>query len=312
MQFNALVSALRAAAEPTRLRLLRLCAEGELSVGELTQILGQSQPRVSRHLKLMVDAGLLKRFREGVQVFYRVESLPIVTIVLGELSPDDRVLEHDFAQLEGIRRQRAQRAQRYFDEHAAQWDALHGLDVPAEQLRRALLDALNERTASQDPPRLLDLGTGTGQVLDWLAEHIASGVGVDLNTSMLALARARLTGHPHLSVRAADLFQLPFDDASYDLAVMHMVLHFIDQPARALREARRVLAPGGRLLIVDFAPHSMESLREEHEHRWLGFADEPIGHYAAQAGLRLVSAKRLVEAPLAVTLWRCDVVNVGE
>ena len=317
MQFDALVAALRAVAEPTRLRLLRLCAQGELSVNELTQIMGQSQPRVSRHLKLMVEAEILVRFREGAQVFYRSAGSPLVRSVLDHLAAlgnsDDLVLGRDLEQLQSIRHQRLRKAQHYFDEHAAQWDALAGLEVPAEAMQQFLQQALRraaERQAIDNTrsQRLLDLGTGTGQVLEWLADGVAEGVGVDINTNMLGIARSRISAldATHLSVRSGDVCRLPFDDASFDVAVMHMVLHYIEEPVQVLSEARRVLPMNGVLLVVDFAPHAMESLRQDHQHRWLGFSDQQLQRFCQHSGLRILHSDVLAGSVLTVKLWMCS------
>lgn len=302
---DAILAALRAAAEPTRLRLLVLCAHSELTVSELTQILGQSQPRVSRHLKLLCEAGLLDRFREGTHAFFRLrhegELGRFAQMLIDSLPEADRTLALDFERLEAIKRDRAITAAEYFRKNAEQWDKIRSLYVDELEVERALLDLLPAR-GIQD---LLDLGTGTGRILELVADRVERAVGVDLSREMLAIARANLERAPrrNLQVRQGDMYQLPWPAASFDAVTVHQVLHFADDPADALAEAARVLRPGGRLVIIDFAPHDLERLRLEHAHRWLGFDDTQIDAWCRAAGLLPEPAVRLPGKPLTVCLW---------
>lgn len=302
---DEVLAGLRAAAEPTRLRLLLLCAQGELTVGELTGLLGQSQPRVSRHLKLLCDAGLLDRFRDGAYVFYRLAqhgaSAELARALLALVPGVDPVADLDRERLEALKRERAEAANAYFRANAAEWDKIRSLYVDEREVEAALLALL--------PPDgiidFLDVGTGTGRMLELFGPRVARAVGVDLSREMLAVARVNLerAGLRNCSLRRGDMYQLPLPGESADAAVFHQVLHYAEDPARALREAGRVLKPGARLVIVDFAPHEVESLRAEHAHRRLGFADDEIAQWCAEAGFDPGAIAHLPGKPLTVTLW---------
>lgn len=303
------LNGLRATAEPTRLRLLALCAEGELTVSELTQILGQSQPRISRHLKLLSEAGLLERFREGSWTFYRLASegagAELAARVLA-LLPSDLELRRDRERFADIKRARAHVAADYFRRNAAEWKTLRALHVPEDRVEQAMQELALKGLPKSRRRSLLDIGTGTGRVLEVFAPHVERALGVDLSHEMLAIARANLekAGLGHCQVRQADMYQLPLADGAYDLVTIHQVLHYADRPADAIREAARVLKPEGRLLIVDFAPHDLEALRHEHAHRRLGFRDDEMQDWLAAAGLKGALRKTLPGKPLTVVLWR--------
>lgn len=299
---------LRAAGEPTRLRLLALIAEGELTVSDLTQILGQSQPRISRHLKLLVEAGLVGRRREGAWAFFGLAeaSAGALKLALGALDPADRELARDRVRLADVRAAHQEQAAAYFSANAGVWDGLRGLHVAEDAVERAILDAIG-------PGRIeaaLDLGTGTGRMLELLSPHVGRAVGVDSNRDMLSLARANLAraAVTNAQVRHGDIFALPAPGGSFDLVLLHQVVHFLDDGARAVREAARALRPGGRLIVVDFAPHALEELRETHAHRRLGFSSETMAGWLAAAGLDLVSHRDLPPPggdpdKLTVSLW---------
>ncbi|RMF15879.1 MAG: methyltransferase domain-containing protein, partial [Alphaproteobacteria bacterium] len=300
-----LLAALRAAGEPTRLRILGLLGHGELTVTELTRILRQSQPRVSRHLRLLSEAGLLDRFREGAWVFYRLqEDGPAAHLArtIVDLLPEDD-LEHgrDLERLADIRAQRAAEAAEYFRRHAPHWDRIRSLYVPEEQVERVLLGLLEEAPVDD----LLDIGTGTGRILEIFAPHIRRGLGIDLSQEMLTVARSTLgTGdHAHCQVRLGDMYDVPVANDSFDLVVFHQVLHFADDPPLAMREAARVTRPGGRIAIVDFAPHDKEFLRDEHQHRRLGFADREIAGWGEACGLDCRRIEHLAGGEITVTMW---------
>lgn len=303
---DTLLVGLRAAGEHTRLRLLALCARGELSVSELVQILGQSQPRVSRHLKLLVEAGLLERLPEGAQVFFRLSdhaAAPALAQSLLNLMPQqDATLIRDFSRLQQVRDARAQKAQDYFATVAHSWDSIRSLYVPQQQVEAKLLELIGDEPVLD----LLDIGTGTGRILELLAGKVQRGIGIDLNNDMLALARSNVEGSDlaHIHVRKGDMYRLPLEDASVDLVVVHMVLHYSDNPCEVVREAGRVLRPDGRLIVIDFAVHSEEKLRSEFNHHRLGFADTEmrqcfkLGGYASD-----ISCEQLVGKPLTVKFW---------
>lgn len=300
-----LVVALRAAAEATRFRVLALLAHGELTVSELTQILGQSQPRVSHHLKQLVDGGLLERCREGSWVFYRLSDegggAQLAQRILELLPPDDSILGRDRENLEAVRRNRAEVAAEYFRENAAVWHRLRALHVDEAVVEAEILRLIGPGEVGD----LLDLGTGTGRILEMLGDRARRAVGVDLSREMLAIARTNLdrADRRNVQVRQGDMYRLELDDESFDLVVLHQVLHFAQNPAAALREATRVLRPGGRLLVVDFAPHDVESLRTEHHHRRLGFAADEVVAWCASLGLSTEAVRRLPGTPLTVNLW---------
>jgi ubiquinone/menaquinone biosynthesis C-methylase UbiE len=307
LAFAALTATLKAAGEATRLRLLVLIAEAELTVSDLTAILRQSQPRLSRHLRLLAEAGLVQRHREGSWAFFRLGecgAADIARAVIARLDPDDPIIARDRERLAAVRAARAAAAQNYFRRHAAEWDRIRKLHIADAAVEAAIRAALGDQPVRS----LLDLGTGTGRMLELFAKDIESGLGLDLSLDMLALARARLdrAGLKHCSVRHGDIYDLALPRDSFDVVIVHQVLHFLDDSARALREAARVLRPGGRLLVVDFAPHDLEFLRVEHAHRRLGFAAETVRQWLEAAGLDLVRQQTLPPGPegkIAVSLW---------
>lgn len=302
---DSVLAGLRAVAEPTRLRLVLLCAEAELTVSDIVGILGQSQPRVSRHLKLLCDAGVLDRFREGAFAFYRLArrgaGADLGRALLRLLSKDDPVAELDHQRLEALKRERAAAAAAFFRANAPQWDKIRSLYVGDREVEAALVALL----PTEGIDDLLDVGTGTGRMLELFGPRVEHAVGVDLSREMLAVARVNLerAGLRNCSLRQGDMYQLPLAGESFEAAVFHQVLHYAEDPRRALREAARVLKPGARLVIVDFAPHEVEALRTEQAHRRLGFSDEEMLQWCEEAGFDPGPIAHLPGEPLTVTLW---------
>jgi ArsR family transcriptional regulator len=303
---EALLVALRAAAEPTRLRLLAACASGEMTVGELTEVLGQSQPRVSRHLKLLCEAGLLDRFKEGTWVFYRMadERRSPVRDIVAMIPRNDPIITRDGERIEAIKLSRYERAAMYFRTNAQAWDRIRSLHVDEREVERALMGVWPENKVRD----LLDIGTGTGRLLQLFGPMIERGVGIDLSHDMLAYARANLDDGNLLNcqVRHGDMYRLQLDGESFDAVTVHQVLHYADEPARVIFEATRVLRPRGRLVIVDFAPHRLEQLRADHAHRRLGFADDEVTSWCREAGLETAAVQTLEGNPLTVKIWVAD------
>ncbi|MCA0423919.1 MAG: metalloregulator ArsR/SmtB family transcription factor [Proteobacteria bacterium] len=310
LSFPDAIAALEAVGEPTRLRLIALLSEAELTVTELTAILGQSQPRVSRHLKLLVDAGLVDRHREGAWAFFRRSERGaygrLAQDILETIDLSGAELAADRRRLGEVRAERAQAAEQYFARHAAEWDRIRTLHVPDSRVEAAMLAMVGERRIEA----LLDIGTGTGRMLELLAPKAARATGIDASPAMLAVARANLerAGLRNVQLRQGDVYALNPGETGFSLIIIHQVLHFLDDPARAVREAARLLAPGGRLLIVDLAPHAVERLRSEFAHRRLGFSREEIAGFLDDAGLDPVASEAL--SPLAgegdvltVALW---------
>ncbi len=302
---ESLLSALRAASEPTRMRILALLADGELTVSELVTILGQSQPRVSRHLRLLVEAGLLEKAREGSWMFHRLNSKgaggETARRLLALLPADDETIALDRARLAWVKGAREKAAAEYFSRNAPAWSKLRSLHIDEREVEKALSEMLP--AAAGDC--LLDLGTGTGRLLELFGPKVRSGRGIDLSREMLAIARTALNqaGLANCAVRQADLYRVPFDDRSFSLVTIHQVLHYLDRPERAISEAARVLRPGGKILVVDFAPHDLDELRVEHKHRRLGFSDGEVTGWLEEFGLELLEIRHLPGNPLTVTLW---------
>jgi len=311
VSFQTLVAALEAAGEPTRLRMLALLAEAELTVSELVAILGQSQPRVSRHLKLLVEAGLATRSREGAWAFFRLaeDGGALARDIVARLDLGDAVLAADRQRLEMAREARRKQAEAYFAEQAGDWDQIRKLHVSEARVEAAILAVLGDRPFYN----LLDLGTGTGRMLELLAPRAGRAVGVDQSAAMLALARSRVdeAGLRNVALRQGDIYAPPVERNGYDLVVIHQVLHFLDDPARALKQATLALSPGGRIVVVDFDAHAQDFLRTDFAHRRLGFAPGEIEGYLAEAGLVRARAERVVPASgeagkLTVMVWQAD------
>jgi ArsR family transcriptional regulator len=307
---DTLVDTLKAAAESSRLRILALLSRGDLTVSDLTEILGQSQPRVSRHLKLLLEASLIGRYQEGSWAFFRLSDADaahdFVLRLVSNIDAGDTQIERDLERLGAVKRRRQDRAAEYFSRNAASWDQIRSLHVPDKAVEAALLKLVGKRSFQS----MLDLGTGTGRLLEIFAPLYRRGIGIDMSREMLAVARANLdkSGVSHAQVRQGDIFAPPVERDAFDLVTIHQVLHYLDDPGRAVREAARLLRPAGRLVIVDFAPHALEFLRDAHAHQRLGFGDRQITEWLGEAGLDLEETQDFApnggsEAGLTVKLW---------
>ncbi|MGN6144535.1 MAG: ArsR/SmtB family transcription factor [Mesorhizobium sp.] len=307
---DTMVDILKAAAESSRLRILVLLSRGDLTVSDLTEILGQSQPRVSRHLKLLLEAELIGRYQEGSWAFFRLSDADwareFVLSLVADIRASDPQVERNFERLAAVKRRRQERAAEYFSDNAASWDELRSLHAPDKAVEAALLKLVGKRPFQS----MLDLGTGTGRILEIFSPLYRRGIGIDMSREMLSVARANLdkAGVANAQVRQGDIFSPPVERDAFDLVTIHQVLHYLDDPGRAIAEASRLLRPSGRLVIVDFAPHALEFLRNDHAHQRLGFSDRQIADWFAEAGLELEESQDFepragTGAKLTVKLW---------
>ncbi|HZG46136.1 MAG TPA: metalloregulator ArsR/SmtB family transcription factor [Allosphingosinicella sp.] len=299
-----------ALADPTRLRVLALLRAMELSVGEIAQVLGQSQPRVSRHVKILAEAGLIDRRKEGSWVFLGLGEGELVEPVFGLIDRwkqrgGAEVWGADIERLQAVRAERAAAAQSYFAAHAGDWDRLRSLHVAEAEVESAIARAV--AGSGRSVGRMVDIGTGTGRMIELFGRGAERAYGIDRSPEMLRLARVKLAeAGLNADLRQGDMYALPLPSGSADTVILHQVLHYAQNPAAAVAEAGRLLAPGGRLLIADFAPHGREELRTRDAHARLGFADELVLRYLEQAGLESRVVERLEGGELTVTIWAGD------
>jgi ubiquinone/menaquinone biosynthesis C-methylase UbiE len=282
--FDVSLAALRAIAEPTRLRIVALLQHGECSVTDLCEILGQSQPRISRHLRLLHEAGVITRHREGTWAFHRLANTPALSPLIAAAIPDreDHTLRIDLERLGEVRVRRAAAADDHFAAVAPLWDTERSLLVGDDIIEARLLNTVGEGPFDT----VVDVGTGTGRMLELLAQRARRLIGLDANHTMLSVARANLerAGIHHAELHHGDLHNPPVGVDGGDLVIVHQVLHHLDDPDRSLTHIARLVRPGGRLVIVDLAPHSDEKMRTHHAHRRLGFSTEQIDGWLAEAG----------------------------
>ena len=259
----------------------------------------------------MWEAGLLNRIQEGSWVFFRMsetgQGATVARAIKDMIPVGDAQIQRDLERLDDIKRRRAESADDYFSQIASSWDAIRSLYVPEVEIEDALIEAVGARQLET----LVDLGTGTGRILQLFGDRIQRGIGIDSNQEMLTIARSGLEQRQlsHCQARKEDLYQLSMADQVADVVTIHHVLHFLDDPKTALSEAARILRPGGQALIVDFAPHDLEFLREGSNHRRLGFSDKLITAWGRAAGMekddfRSFSLDRQNEGNrLTVNLW---------
>ncbi len=296
----------QALADPSRLRIVALLRSMELSVGEMAQLLGQSQPRVSRHVRILADCGLVARRKEGSWVFLMLTDVARCQPLFEAVDRWGGAEAHaqfaaDVARLEAVRADRAEAAARYFAVHAATWDSIRSLHVAENEVEHAIASTLGEGPIG----RLVDIGTGTGRMIELFGPRADSAIGIDRSSEMLRLARVKLEAAGITSsLRQGDMYALPLGDGSADSIIIHQVLHYAHSPAAAIAEAARVLTPGGTLLIVDFAAHEREELRLSDAHIRLGFDDALMETWFAAAGIAVDHVEHLEGGELTVTLWR--------
>ncbi|MGL1919448.1 MAG: metalloregulator ArsR/SmtB family transcription factor [Hyphomicrobiales bacterium] len=287
-----ILAELRAIAEETRLRIVLLLARGELNVKDLTNILGQSQPRVSRHLKLLLDSSLINRHREGSWVYFRLSEKArnhsFVASVINTVGEEDKLFKRDLSRLNAVKLARSEEAAKYFASIAENWDSLRKLQIPEHKVEAAIGDMLGDKLGN-----LLDLGTGTGRMLELFSDRADLSIGVDLSHEMLSYARAKLekAGLTNSQVRQGDIFNLPMESGHFNTVIIHQVLHYLDESLSVLKEAARVMAPHAKLLIIDFASHDNEELRNSHSHRRLGFSTAQVSEWAEIAGMKLLDTQ---------------------
>lgn len=308
IKVGEIVEFLKATAEPTRLHLLALCRRCDLAVSELTWILGQSQPQISRHLKQMCEAGVVERYTEGNWVIYR-HAMGGGIGQFGELidsliDPEAEPTAGYLARLEDVRQKRRDKVQAFFSQNAERWSELSRLQVSERDVETALHAILGTEPLGD----VLDLGTGTGRMLAVLAGRCDSAIGIDANPDMLAIARQTLDrpDYRHIQARQADIRALPFAANAFDLITAHQVLHYLDDPDRVVREAARVLRPGGRIVIADLLPHDVQDLKTEQAHRRLGFDKSEVENWFASAGLVAGQSVSLTGRPLPVGVWSAE------
>jgi len=303
----------RALADPTRLRIMRLLGSMELAVGEVAQVLGQSQPRVSRHIGILCDAGLAERRREGSWVFLRAcantNDAPPLSTAIADLLVKAEASDSQFAEeceldrrrLAEIREHRENEAQAYFSDHAHDWDELRRMHSSDEAVEKALTLALGDMPMG----RLLDIGTGTGRMAELFAERAERIVALDKSLAMLRVARAKPHHFPteRVELVQGDFGSLPFPAASFDTVLFHQVLHFAQAPGAVLMEAARVTRPEGRIAIVDFAAHQREELRDRHAHARLGFEDGQMRTLLHEADFEPADPIALEDGELVVKIW---------
>ena len=300
-----LLQGLRAAAEPTRLRIIALCGHAELSVTELVMILGQTQPRVSRHLKLLVEGGLLQRNKEGNRAYYRLSTEAEgadLARMLNDLMPgEDEVHALDLSRLSSVKADRVRYAESFLDPYSQEIIELRGMWPPDEVIDKCILALLKDRSIQN----LLDLGTGAGRILRTIAPFVVKGTGIDNSLEMLSIARARLDqdGIKNCQVRVGDMYRLPFKKNSFDLITINSLLRYADEPKKVIAEAARVLEKKGALLIVDLAAHDLSALRDDYGHSWLGFSEAEMVEMLSEENLTADRVKHIDGQKLNVCIW---------
>jgi ubiquinone/menaquinone biosynthesis C-methylase UbiE len=290
----AILDHLSALADTTRSRLLLLLDRHELTVSELCGVMQLPQSTISRHLKALSDSGWIAVRAEGTSNLYMMvpheldpSARRLWALVREQVGPTPAAVQ-DQRRVQAVLAARRLKSQEFFSSSAGQWDRLRE-EMFGDRFYLAALAAF------ADPEWVVgDLGCGTGQLTEAVAPFVGHVIAVDASGPMLQAARRRLSGLENVELRRGDLESLPIDDGKLDAAMMMLVLHHVAEPARALADVRRVLKPGGRLLIVDMQPHDRENYRQQMGHAWLGFSDEFLRRILHEAGFE---AERVVPLP---------------
>lgn len=299
-----LVQYSKALADETRVRLLHILHHFELNVGEIVSVMEMGQSRISRHLKILADSGLLEFRRDGLWVFYRSCTRTGVREYLqclARLMAAEDELQHDLVRARGVVQERISSTRQFFDSIAQEWaelskDVLGELDVVAEITSRI-----------PEVGVAVDLGCGPGILLEALKKKAAVVIGVDSSSKMLEVAEKRFRDDDAVSLRIGDLEHLPLKDREADAAVMSMVLHHLAHPRDVWGEVARILRPGGQVLLVDFCRHRNETMRSTYGDRWLGFDPEELGDWFIRAGLEVVETRIFpVNKGLSVVLMKAE------
>lgn len=275
---------LSALADSTRSRLLLVLDRHELTVSELCRVLQLPQSTVSRHLKILSDDAWVVARADGTSRRYTAAptldpgAKRLWQLVRGQVSAD-LTAEQDAERLRSVLAERRTRSEEFFSTSAGQWDSLR-TELFGQRAELSALPGLFDSDWVMG-----DLGCGTGQLAATLAPWVGRVIAVDQSRAMLAAARARLPGLTNVELRQGELESLPIADAELDAAVMSLVLHYVPEPLESLREARRVLKPGGRLLVVDMTPHARDEYRQTMGHLWQGFSSEQMSGWLTEAGL---------------------------
>jgi ArsR family transcriptional regulator len=288
-----MLDTLKALADPCRLRLTAVLLSGEFTVQELTRIMKMGQSRISRHLKILSDAGVLVVKRQGTWSYYRADDGNRFFAGIRPVFERDAELlpmrARDLAAVSAVLEERRLRSQEFFDRHARQWDDLSRTLLPVPEYSHLLLQQVPEGVT------ILEIGIGTGGLLTELALRSAHVIGVDHSPAMLDEARRRLVNGDvsGIELRLGEMSHLPLSDASVGCVVANMVLHHAADPAAVLNEIRRVLSPGGMLLLADLARHEREAAREQLADQWLGFEEAELGLWLKTAGFVSEQSERV-------------------
>ncbi|MFP4039119.1 MAG: metalloregulator ArsR/SmtB family transcription factor [Desulfosudaceae bacterium] len=293
----------KALSDETRLRLLNLLLHHELKVGEMVAVLEMGQSRISRHLKILVEAGLLNTIREGTWGLYLVaDSGPGHDLVesIRYLFEDNDLMQADLVRAAGVIKERRLSTQRFFNTIADRWGLLKQEILGDFDLNRVILKEVGRHSVA------VDLGCGTGDLLEVMFAHAGKVIGVDSSPGMLDQARKRFNNHDNrVEIRLGELEHLPLSDQEASLAITSLVLQYLDEPEAAIAEVSRVVRPGGCFLIADLERHQQAVLREKYGARWLGFDTEKIKQWLLNQGFDLTSVERYpLKQGLAINIFQ--------